>query len=1087
MKFLVLGPLTVLDGEAEIAVGRARERVLLSILIINAGVPVSDDSLIEELWGSDPPGNPTAALQTATSRLRKALQSTGSGPLIIRSGKAYRLEVEPTQIDAGRFSELVAQARATDDLAHRTQLLDAALALWRGPAHASVRFESFAQPEIRRLQELRAEARELRIDAEMTRGNHRQVIGELESLVASFPLREGLWSSLMLALYRSGRQSEALRVFQRARVAIAEASGLEPSAELARLEEAILMRDPSIDIPAGWDDVVGAEDPLSNLPPQLSSFVGRERDMDSIAELIAVNRFVSLVGPGGVGKSRLAEEFASRNRQNYPDGVVLIPLGNVSHDDQLVDAVLTEFSSTITPVATQDDLISLLRRRVALLILDNCEHVAEASAVFATALLGEAPSVSVLTTTRHRLGLPGEQVWQVGALPIPELHGGSPGTSYAAVNLFIDRARAVRPDLRLDDHDTLHAAEQIVRSLDGLPLAIELAASQCFALSPEVIAGQLAEHITLPPSRDPLADPKHRTLEAAVDWSLQHLPEHERSAFFALSVVPTSFGLEETRSVCAELLPPGGTALSLLGDLAENSLIERTDDEARFRMLRPLRAVAQNRLEAAGQYEPTQRRYTSWLADLTAGWVDALNGPESPQIVERFNLELWNILGAAEWALRNEPKLALRLLAGPRFLWLAHGMGWTAIRSLHSALSLSPERDGDRIHALNTLAFLVSVSEHGTAISRQTVRFDLPAVAYESGTHRPTDLRGIDPLELAQEAIDISLELKDDASLAYSRYMQGYAFAPRSEYEAAAAEVLITNSLDPIVNSHRPWERGSLENELSRIKLLQGDFDAAREYAMSSLHVRRRLGDTPGQIISLDLLARIARAQSEIAEAIERYTEALPLAESAALPPAIAARLRIELGYLMMHSDDPDPPAAEFAKALAAARRYGLQQTIAGVRLAQAHLALVDDNRAIATAYLDEALGIAQASGDKVAVAYVLGAEGVAMCLEEDLAAAADLFRQSMLVQGSEFDWVAVARALEGLGYIAAHQDRYRDAATLIGAAETQRNVARTPRERFADLLEQSPLPLPPDELEAALDEGRGLDVAAAVTFALSQ
>ncbi len=1085
MEFRVLGPLEVQDGTRPVAMVRTRERALLSLLLINANTPLADDSIIDALWGESAPRNPKAALQTAVSRLRTSLGSSTPGSVVDRRGAGYVLSTDPESIDSRRFERLVAAAEGERDHNVAVAMLDDALSLWRGPAHSDVRFEDFAQPEIRRLEELRIEASESRIAHKMELGEHRSVIAELESLVYQHPLRESLWSKLMLSLYRCERQTEALRVYQRARTAIAEASGLEPGLELARLEEAILVQDvepraerPELDVTAPVP---------TNLPDALTSFVGRQRDLADIAALHIDNRLISLVGTAGVGKTRLAIRVAREIQDRYPGGVFLIALDKVDSEERLVDVAITAVSLADRPVTGPEPLIRVLRERKTLIILDNCEHLLSASARFADWLIRETSGVTVLTTSRQRLGVAGERIWNVHPLPIAPVDAGSESLAVEepALDLFLDRMQAVRPDLAVADPEVREAGRHIARSLDGLPLAIELAASQCFTLSPQTVAAQLQDQVGLAASRNPLAPDRHQTLDAALDWSLRLLTEEQRRHFTSLAVVPESFDMGAVAAICDA--PAGRSAIEVLTTLVEHSLIERVEAPAaapRFRILRPIRAAARRSLESDNRLQDLQERYARWLADRADGWYSDVNTGRHRQVREEVRAERWNLLSAIDWAVGNEPVTALRLLAGPRYLWVPLGHRWTAIAALQRALSAAPEPTAVRANALNTLAFLSSVSIALTAVTRKTSRFDLPTLTEDPGSRRPDDVPEPDGLQAASEALEIAERLGDAGLIAFSKFRKG--FSLDADDHADEARQLLVSALEELEATPLESESASAVNSLVRIELAQGHYEAAERLAEDNLRLRDKTNHLVGQVSTLDMLGRIARAQGDDARSMSYYRRALDLTEGTDTEPTVAAYLHTEVAYLAMNLHNPTLASRELGLALAAARTTGHRRAVGAVRLAQAQLAIEDHQFDSAHGYLDEALSVFEDSDDPIAVAYTLGVWGLLQHLRSDRLGAYELFRRSIEIQQEEADPIALARAYEGLAAMAAEARDFRRAATLIGASDIEREKGRCLRGHWQRLLRFAELGMSADDYEQAVALGRSMERAAAIEFAVS-
>ncbi|HEX2316934.1 MAG TPA: BTAD domain-containing putative transcriptional regulator, partial [Thermomonospora sp.] len=427
MRFGVLGPLAVWTDDGEpVAVPGLKVRALLADLLVHEGRPVPADRLIDDLWGEDLPGNPAGSLSAKVSQLRRILEDAepGARSLVPFRPAGYVLQVADDRVDAHRFRALTARARETADPAERAALLADALALWRGPALADFADEPFAGPAVTRLEELRLAALEEHAEIRLALGEHGVLAGELGDLVAAHPLRERLRAAHLKALYRAGRQTEALESYERLRTELADQLGLDPSPELAALHQAILTQDPSLDAPAGSAPVATSARPRSNLPVPPTGLVGRDGAVAEVVAALGEERLVTLTGPGGVGKTRLAIEAAGRLAAAHPDGVWMAELAAVdpAGGPEVADVVTRILDVRDAPgeaVSPAGRLAEALRDRRLLLVLDNCEHVVAQAAELAEALLRAVPGLQLLATSREPLGVAGEVVWNVPPLEVP--------------------------------------------------------------------------------------------------------------------------------------------------------------------------------------------------------------------------------------------------------------------------------------------------------------------------------------------------------------------------------------------------------------------------------------------------------------------------------------------------------------------------------------------------------------------------------------------------------------------------------------------------------------------------------------------
>ena len=483
--------------------------------------------------------------------------------------------MEPDAVDAVRFERLVGQARNDED-PRRVRLLREALALWRGAAMQDVGLQDSAafDAAVTRLEGLRLTAMEDRFDAEISLGHGAELVTELTDLVAAHPVRERLVAALMRALAATGRDTEALLVYERTREALADALGVDPSPELSALHVALLRGE------LGRRE----ENRKTNLRAELTSFVGKDADVAAVRELVAEHRLTTLIGPGGSGKTRLATETARTLLGDLPDGAWLVELAAIGADGDVAQATLAALGlrdallGEAPDAEPTDRLIAAIREREMLLILDNCEHVIESAAAFAHRVLGECRRLRILATSREPLGITGEALWPVAPLALP---AGTPPPARSspapAVRLLRDRAGAVRKDLATDAH-TLSTMARVCRALDGMPLAIELAAARLRTMSLDQLADRLDDRFRLLTGGSRTALPRHRTLRAVIDWSWELLTDAERMVLRRLSVFSGGASLEAAERVCAGDAVEPGQVLELLTALTEKSLVVAEGD-----------------------------------------------------------------------------------------------------------------------------------------------------------------------------------------------------------------------------------------------------------------------------------------------------------------------------------------------------------------------------------------------------------------------------------------------------------------------------------------------------------------------------
>jgi predicted ATPase/DNA-binding SARP family transcriptional activator len=654
----LLGTLEVFDDAGQaVTVSGAKLRALLAELALRPGQVVSADRLVDDLWGYDAPSKALNSLQVLVSKLRRAFPHG----VVATRPPGYVLDVAPDSVDIVRFSHLSARGRAAlvvGDADDAAATLKEALALWRGEALAEFAYDEFARAEATRLEEERMAVVEDRVEADLACGRHGQLVAELEVLVAEEPLRERRRGQLMLALYRSGRQAEALRQYQDARRALGDELGLEPGPELRHLEAAILANDPGLDLPDRVAPPVRRPRRRSRLPVPLTPTIGRERELSELRAKVEVNRLVTVVGPGGVGKTRLAIETARSFDETCESGAWFIELAPVS-EANLVASITASLEVPDLPGlgwsggGGLDRLIDFLSAKEGLLVLDNCEHVIEEAARVVSSVLSACPELRVLVTSREILGVLGEQLW-----PAPPL---SPG---AAVALFADRATAADPGFALGD-DGKGVVAEICDRVDWFPLAIELAAARVRAFPLAQIAAGLDDRFRLLSDGPRTAETRHHSLRAVVDWSYDLLFESERRLFERLSVFSGGCQIDAACAVCADEHLPAADIPDLLMRLVDKSVlvVDKSGQEARFSMLQTLAEYARDRLAAAGDETTVQDRQRHWFAQLAGRAMEAFKGQDQPGWIH--SVEARWITCAAPWRPHQIPGTPSRPCSSP--------------------------------------------------------------------------------------------------------------------------------------------------------------------------------------------------------------------------------------------------------------------------------------------------------------------------------------------------------------------------------------------------------------------------------------
>ena len=675
----LMGPVEVrVDGRA-VPLPGARQRLLLAMLLVNANWKVPTVRLIDELWGADLPADPRAALRTHIARLRRALGPAGRDLATLEGG--YRLTVPRGRLDVGRFEDALAEA-ARADAEPALRLLDEALALCRGPALGEFADRSFALATAARLEELRVAAAERQAGLQLSLGRAEEAAAALQALLAEHPDREQARGLLMQALYRTGRHTEALATIRSWRRHLATELGLDPSPALQAIEQDILRHT------AATPDTRGAAATQAPpLPLPVTSFVGRDEDLVAVTGRLDRARLVTLHGPGGVGKTRLALEVAERMGGRYRDGICFCDLAAVTEPHAVVRAVATAAGVGERAFRRLDDqLVEQLAGRHLLLVLDNCEHVVQAAAVLAERLLKQTRDVTLLATSRERLEVDGEHVWQVRPLPVS-------GPGAPAIRLFLDRARAADPAAARQDPDVA-AVAGLCASLDGLPLAIELAAARLPGTTVSELAGNLRDRFGLL-TVGHRADSRHRSLRAVVDWSYEQLTPGQQDLFGQLAVFHGSFDATAASAVAAGPGDPAGVTRLLL-HLADRSLVtaERDGNTTRYRLLETLRSYALERLTERGQLNTARARHARWAADLVARAEPGLRGAAEASWAGTLERHFGDLRAAHDWLVGQDAELGLRMSAQLHWyaLWRCHSevYRWADASTAAAAGSRSP-------------------------------------------------------------------------------------------------------------------------------------------------------------------------------------------------------------------------------------------------------------------------------------------------------------------------------------------------------------------------------------------------------------
>jgi predicted ATPase/DNA-binding SARP family transcriptional activator len=1009
----VLGALEVVDDQGRpFPLRGERVRSLVGALALAEGLVVPASRLIADLWGEHPPRGAANALQALVSKLRRIV-----GPdAVVTEPPGYALAVRADAIDAHRFERLTAAGRAAltaGEVESAAALLAEALTLWRGPALVDVVDTSNMTAAATRLEELRAAAVEDRFDAELALGRHAELVAEVEAAVAAAPFRERRRWQLMLALYRAGRQTEALRAYHDARSLLAGELGLEPSPELRRLEAAILAHDPSLELsapsPPETPTAVAhavAHDAPTNLRPALNRFVGRADDLHAVTELLAVHRLVALVGTGGSGKTRLALEVARRVAGLFPNGVWFVALDAVGSGSDAIGAITaaiglaagdTSGQRPLPAGARAERLGAFLADREALLVLDNCEHVIEDAAAVAEDLLGAARRLRVLATSRERLRVPGEMLWSVRPL-----------TPADSVELFAERARAAATTFELTETTEPFVAE-LCQRLDGMPLAIELAAARVRAFPVEQLLERLDDRFGLLTGGARTALPRQQTLRAVVDWSYDLLFEDERRIFERLSVFTGGCTLEAAEAVCADDDVPDVAVADIVARLVDKSLVVAED--ARYRVLFTLGHYGRERLVARDELAAVHDRHAARFTQMAEEW-DRLASRDQLAWKASIDGEIDNIRAALRWCThRGDAETAQRLATPLRWYWLIVGLADEGLRWLEAALACPGDSSAVvRARAQTAASWLAGYVGDVTVATRR-----------------------------ANQAVELARSIGDDTALSTACGVLARMHLARGDHAAAA---LWSREAELAFRARQQQVgAGPALMAAAGAAYARGDVAASEAHAEAAVDAMLERDDLWGSLVALDLLRDLLTTTGRYDVAATAVERARTVSEEAGLPgyqclqTARLAGLALALGDVE-RADELHESAFRQARELALPTAEAL--TLNGMGTAARRRRHLDDARSCH----ERALALYDRLGAGPEVAYSACCLGFVAQDAGDLSEAGRQHTRALGLARSLADPGATALALEGLAAAIAADDPRR-AARLLGGAQALRSGAR--------------------------------------------
>ena len=827
MELRILGPLEVAGENGPVDLRAAKHRRLLAALTLARGRACSADALVDAVWGVSPPASARKLLQVYVSQLRKALPSREA---LVTSPSGYVLRCEDVSLDADRFERLLddaieATSQANPSLA--LSQLERALALWRGPAYADVMYDDFARSEAERLEELRLAALELRLEALSRLGRNDEVLVEALALAGDHPLRERLQGVVMLALYRAGRQTEALDRYLELRRRLDEELGLEPSAELRALQLRILRQDPEL------ESSVTPVDGMSVLPVPPNPLVGRERELGALAALLSSRdvRLLVLTGAGGSGKTRLAFAAARQAAASFANGAVIVELAPLRDPGLVLPTIAGALAVTEVPgQARLDTLAAALSNRELLLVLDNVEHLRSATPALVE-LLARAPRLVLLVTSRAVLHLTGEHVFPV-----------SPLDDDAAVQLFEQRARALQSDFEVTAEDE-SVIREICRRVDGLPLAIELAAARIRSLTPRDLLERLEQRLTVLTGGPHDLPARQQTLRETIDWSVGLLSDDERNALARLSVARAGATVEAAEAVCE-------TRLDVLSMLIDHHLVRRTLTKggSRLSLLETIHEYAAELLAAdPADAERARTRLADWCLalaneaeghlsrDQQTAWLDLL---ETEHDNLRAALDHLESMGAAE-----QLTLAVSL---SRYWYVRGHLAEGRARLEHALKATAHQAPAQRRRACTAVAsFGLLQGDHAAAI-----RF-------------------------ADEALAAAREEDDPGFVANALSNLGAILLAAGERERAES------TLEEAVTRARAAGDERIAalaiNNLGDFALTVGDYERAEPLFRESLGLLRARGDTANVARSLFNNGAVDLMLGRVPDAADRFHESLTL------------------------------------------------------------------------------------------------------------------------------------------------------------------------------------------------------------------
>ncbi|MFC8080603.1 BTAD domain-containing putative transcriptional regulator [Streptomyces sp. NPDC057307] len=1068
LRITLLGAFQASRGEAALSVPGARSQGLVVRLALAGGRQVERDVLVDAIWAENPPAGPAHALQALVSRLRRTL---GSANDIVQVAGGYRLAVDAADVDALRFEQLAATGRdrlRAGDPGGAAAVLGEAVALWGDPVGAEPAVVAAVAPAAAtRLAHTSVEAVADLAEAELALGRAGAAAARLTALLAEHPVHERAAALLMDALAAQGRQADALALYERVREALADALGADPGAALRERHLGLLRAErPS---PAAGAD--GARTGPSNLPAPLTSFIGRDDDLARIDTLLAAGRLVTVLGPGGAGKTRLAVEAARRHRHEYRDGAWMIDLASVTEPAEVGAALLAAIGLRGSalfdapagprggPADELDVLADQLGGRESLLVVDNCEHLIDAVAHLVSALLARCAGLRVLATSREPLAVDGEALVPLGPLPLPEPDANvERARRTASVRLFAERAAAVRPGFDVDGQN-LGEVLRVVRDLDGMPLALELAAARLRTLSLTDLAAGLSDRFRLLDTGSRTAFPRHRTLRGVIAWSWDLLDTDARTVAERISVLPGGVTPASATAVCAGTEVPAGEIRELLAGLVDRSLLQLLPDTGRYRMLETIREYGLEGLAEHGAPTGVRNLAARHFAELVSRHGPLLRGPEQLGALHVLRAEYDNVLAALRHLCdTGDADGALGLAVNLAWYWQMLGLHSDATHWLGEVVALpGGQRGVERDLARGMLLLSTAATQNApVAESVDERREEARALTGRLLSHQaPASFDGaLTTLRLA------SLEKTETSAAFVGRlvdgpdvWLAGLAHLLRAEFAENEGHLDkgrddVTAALDCFARAGDRWGLATALPLRALLRQYDGDIDGALADLNEAKRLAREFGSLSlGDEIFIDLrlidlrvrLGETARAATMIAATRERALRSSS-PEMAILLDAREAGLRVRIGDLDRARELLGSAEAGLSERFPYGGDHG-QALVATVR-AELCLALGDGPGA------EEALGRAYA-------------------------AAVD-----------SNDMPIVATVAVTVADLAARYGRFRDVAVMLGAAARLRGAHDRTDPQVSALSGRGRAALGDERFAEAYEIGRRLAAPAALTRA---